>query len=364
MSRASGLRTTKSSTAPTRSRTPALKEPQQSTTRGRSSRATKPSQTNAQDVKVAFNEALASLSRASKEKPDLKTLNTTIEQASNSVKTLRERAKVNPDPATAAAQSLSIDQAASALCGCLIDIKAFDQAKIELTLLTQCLRSRLGLEKGDLKWPFHLAIPLNQSAVAPHSANTVLLVVTTQLHILATVLRPAAHTTSDWTALASDLTSALDASGHPLEWRAHLFDAIKPSEHDERLERVDKKLSSFYATILKTTAGVDSSSSTAAYDPDALLKLRLYGVACGLFSPSLSHEAQDEAVRSARESFWDECRRVFGYYIRSVTTLKCASSAPLEHQGFGQIIRDFWLTLVPEQSRRLSFHWSSICSQS
>lgn len=288
--------------------------------------ASKPSAA-AHSSKIAMktvNESLTALEKALKENKSTSTrsLLPTYAAASQSLDTLRRASSAQTS------QQCSIEKAASALCGLLVDLRMFPQAKKELCILSVRLRS-LWRDNAALADDLvsHLPFPFPQDT-SLLSSEVVVLFVTTQFQLLATLLR-SASTKSDWKRLAQDAQQALHAQGNPLHYRAFLSDTLESASSEDSgreraLARVDGYLSSIFSLILKCATGIDSSSSTTTYDPDSMLLLRLYAVRCALEPPNLSAPASSkEAAQERRDAVWDQFRRVVGLYIRSVTVFKC-----------------------------------------
>lgn len=304
----------------------ASKEPSTSKTANKSSAGASAPKTAMKTV----NDSLAALEKALKEKKSTstRTLLPTYAAASQSLDTLRRASS------SQASQQCSIEKAASALCGLLVDLRMFPQAKKELCMLSVRLRalwSDPAIQPGALGDDLvsHLAFPLPQDT-SVLSSEVVLLFVTTQFQLVATLLR-SASTKSDWKRLAQDAQQALNAQGNPLRYRAFLSDYLESANQEDpngqrALARVDGYLSSIFSLVLKCATGIDSSSSSTTYDADSMLLLRLYALRCALEPPNLSAPAtSQEVAQERRDAFWDQFRRVVGLYIRSVTVFKCKS---------------------------------------
>lgn len=269
------------------------------------------------------NEALGTLAKASKDKSvDLKSLGKIISRASQDVESLRHTFAALPRD-QAHSKVLTIAKASSSLCGLLVDLKAFSYAQTELQRLSYSLRAWLQVDgpAEEDALVSHMIIPLPQDT-SSLTSEIVTLVISTQFQIFATLLRPA-DTKTDWRDLAGSLVKQTTLQGHLLHWRTFLIDQDTLTSTDTKLQRIDQYLNNLFTLVLKAATGIDSSSSSALYDPDTLLQLRLYAVHCALATPNLSAPAQQQVVHARREAFWDQLRRAVGLYQRSVSSLKC-----------------------------------------
>ena len=165
---------------------------------------------------------------------------------------------------------------------------------------------------------------------------------TTQFQLLATLLRAAADTATNWKLLMSKLASILllDSEETVIQWQQDCQDTKK----------ADVLLMSIYSLILKSTATLEALEDKP--DPLQTLQVRLF--ACSCFSNTsafTSTDSPDEMDKKRIEAYWDQVKKVVVLYFRSEGLLN-GPVKPFDATAFLSLFESFTnLAFLPQHEK-------------
>lgn len=180
---------------------------------------------------------------------------------------------------------------------------------MELISLSSALRQLCSKDVTNLSIQSpHEALRIPLPPLEQQTPDLAILMMTTQFQLLATLLRAAADTATNWKLLMSKLASILlpDSKDTVIQWKQDCQD----------IKKADVLLMSIYSLILKSTATLEALEDK----PDSLqtLQVRLYACACfSNTSAFVSADSPDEMDKKRIEAYWDQVKKVVVLYFRS-----------------------------------------------